>query len=138
MGKKIYILVGVILSIALFASIGVLKATEVPDEFSIKSDAFATHKKGGVKFTHTKHAVNYKVACTECHHVFKEGKNVFKQGDPVQKCAACHDPVESKGKVKKLMLAYHKNCQGCHKELKKAGKTTGPTTKCNDCHEKKQ
>lgn len=137
MGKKSYILVGVILSIALFMGIGVLKATDVPNEFSIKSDAFETHKKGGVKFSHTKHTVDYKVACTECHHVFKEGKNVFKQGDPVQKCAACHDPVESKGKVKKLMLAYHKNCQGCHKELEKAGKPTGPTRKCNDCHEKK-
>ena len=137
MGKKIYFLLGVILCIAVFAGVGILKATDVPDEISIKSDAFKEYKKGPVKLGHKKHTVDYKIACTECHHVYKDGKNVFKEGDPVQKCSGCHDPVESKGKVKKLMLAYHKNCQGCHKELEKAGKATGPTTKCNDCHEKK-
>ena len=138
MGKKIYFLLGVILCIALFTSVGILKATDVPDEICVYSDAFKTHKKGLVKLTHKKHTVDYKVACTECHHVYEGGKNIHKEGDPVQKCAACHDPVQSKGKVKKLMLAYHKNCQGCHKTLKKAGKATGPTTKCNDCHAKKK
>jgi predicted CXXCH cytochrome family protein len=137
MGKKIYFLLGVILCIALFAGVGILKATDVPDEISIKSDAFKSYKKGPVKLAHKKHTVDYKIACTECHHVYKDGKNVFKEGDPVQKCSGCHDPEESKGNVKKLMLAYHKNCQGCHKELEKAGKPAGPTTKCNDCHEKK-
>ena len=137
MGKKIYFLLGVILCIALFTGVGILKATDVPDEISIKSDAFQAYKKGPVKLSHKKHIVDYKIACAECHHVFKDGKNVFKEGDPVQKCSGCHDPVESKGNVKKLMLAYHKNCQGCHKDLEKAGKPTGPTTKCNDCHEKK-
>jgi predicted CXXCH cytochrome family protein len=137
MKKQIFIVIGVILSIALFAVAGTLIATDSPDEINIKSDAFTTYKKGPVKFTHKKHNVDYKTACTECHHVYKEGKNVYKEGDPVQKCSACHDPIKSEGNVKKLMLAYHKNCQGCHKELEKAGKNTGPTKKCNDCHEKK-
>jgi predicted CXXCH cytochrome family protein len=87
--------------------------------------------------THKKHSADYKIACAECHHVYEGGKNVFKEGDPVQKCSGCHDAVKSEGKVKKLMLAYHKNCQGCHKEMNKAGEKTGPTRKCNDCHAKK-
>jgi len=138
MRKRILFLSAVILSIALFTGVGILIATDVPDEISVYSDAFKTHKKGAVKLTHKKHNADYKVACTECHHVYKAGKNVYKEGAPVQKCSECHDVLKSKGKVKKLMLAYHRNCQGCHKKLKKVGKKTGPTKKCNNCHEKKK
>jgi hypothetical protein len=138
MRKRILFLSGVIVSIALFTGVGILIATDVPDEISVYSDAFKKHKKGAVKLTHKKHNADYKVACTECHHVYKEGKNVYKEGEAVQKCSECHDVLKSKGKVKKLMLAYHRNCQGCHKELKKVGKKTGPTKKCNNCHEKKK
>ena len=137
MRKGILFLSGVIVSIALFTGVGILIATDVPDEISVYSDAFKTHKKGAVKLTHKKHNVDYKVACTDCHHVYKEGKNVYKEGAAVQKCSECHDVLKSKGKVKKLMLAYHGNCQGCHKDLEKAGKKAGPTKKCNDCHQKK-
>ena len=138
MRKNVLVLLGVIVSIALFVGVGVLIAADCPDEVSIHSDAFKTHKKGPVNLSHKEHNMDYKIACAECHHVYKDGKNVLKEGDPIQKCAECHDPVKSEGKVKKLMLAYHKNCQGCHKGLEKAGKTTGPTKKCNDCHAKKK
>jgi predicted CXXCH cytochrome family protein len=137
MRRNILVMLGIIMSIAIFVGGGALIAADVPDEISIQSKAFETHKKGPVNLSHKKHAVDYKIACTECHHVFEGGKNVFKEGDPVQACSECHDPVESKGNVKKLMLAYHKNCQGCHKDLEAAGKPTGPTKKCNDCHAKK-
>jgi len=136
MRKNILVLLGVMVSIALFLGVGALIAADVPDEVSIYADTFETHKKGSVNLSHKKHAVDYKIACTECHHVFEGGKNVYKEGEPVQKCSECHDAVKSEGNVKKLMLAFHGNCQGCHKDLKKAGKSTGPTTKCNDCHAK--
>ncbi|UCG64676.1 MAG: cytochrome c3 family protein [Deltaproteobacteria bacterium] len=138
MRKSVVVLLGVIVSIVLFVGVGILKATDVPDEVSIYADTIKTHKKGPVNLTHKKHNVDYKIACTECHHVYEGGKNVYKEGDPVQKCEACHDAVKSVGKQKKLMLAFHGNCQGCHKDLKKAAKKTGPTTKCNDCHAKKK
>ena len=136
MRRNILVTLGVIVSIAMFVGVGALIAADVPDEISIHSGAFETHKKGPVNLSHKKHADAYKIACTECHHVYKDGKNVLKEGDPIQKCAECHDPVTSEGNVKKLMLAYHKNCQGCHKDLEAAGKPTGPTKKCNDCHVK--
>jgi len=138
MRKRIFFLSTVILSIALLAGTGILIATDQPDEIKIQSSAFETYKKGPVPFTHKKHNVDYKIACTECHHAYKEGVNVYKEGDPVQKCSACHDPVKSEGKVKKLMVAYHRSCQGCHKALEKAGERAGPTTKCTQCHEKKE
>ncbi|UCH06917.1 MAG: cytochrome c3 family protein [Deltaproteobacteria bacterium] len=137
MRKNVLVLLGVIVSIPLLLGVGALIAADCPDEISIHSKAFETHKKGPVNLSHKKHNVDYKIACTECHHVYEGGKNVYKEGDPVQACSECHDPVKSEGNVKKLMLAYHKNCQGCHKDLEAAGKPTGPTKKCNDCHAKK-
>jgi hypothetical protein len=144
MRKQVFFLNVVILSIALFTGRGILIATEVqdvPGEINIYSDTYEKskkkHKYGPTPLSHKKHNIDYKLSCTECHHVYEGGKNVFKEGDPVQKCLECHDVKKSKGKQKKLTLAYHKNCQGCHKDLKKAKKKTGPI-KCNDCHVKKK
>ncbi|MFW6147910.1 MAG: cytochrome c3 family protein [Thermodesulfobacteriota bacterium] len=132
MGKKLLFLLAGIISISLVAGVGILVATDAPDKVTLGS-GFDKLRKAAVEFDHKKH-VDAQLACTQCHHVYEDGKNVWKEGDPVQKCSACHDPEESKGNVKKLMLAFHTNCMGCHKEMDKAGKTTGPTRKCNDCH----
>jgi predicted CXXCH cytochrome family protein len=133
MRKKILFLIAGIVSISLVAGIDILVATDAPEEI-ILGDGFDFMMKPAVTFSHKKHAVDYKLACTDCHHIFKDGKNVFKEGDPVQKCLACHDPTESKGNVMKLRLAFHKNCMDCHKEMEKAGKNADPTQKCDDCH----
>ncbi len=120
-----------------FLTVGVLTAADVPKEILIEN-SYAKDKKGPVKFSHEKHHADYKIACTECHHVFKDGKNVWKDGEPVQKCSACHNPEKAeKGEPMKLQNAYHKNCKDCHKALEKEGKPTGPFKKCNDCHAKK-
>jgi hypothetical protein len=81
--------------------------------------------------------------------VYQDGKNVWKEGDEVQKCEACHteakapkakegEPKLSKAeKIKKYMYsAIHANCTGCHKELKKANKELIIPTKCAECHPK--
>jgi hypothetical protein len=117
----------------IFLTVGILTAADAPDTITIENK-YKSDKKGPVKFSHKKHAVDYKVKCDECHHVYKDGKNAWKDGDPVQKCSACHDPEEKKGNAEKLQLAYHKNCQTCHKELKDK---EAPWKKCNDCHQGK-
>jgi len=127
----------------LFLTTGVLKAAEeqeVPDEITLdpKSEGYETPKKGPVEFSHSDHAENYDAACTECHHVYKDGKNVWQEGDEVKKCSACHDLKKSEGKKKKLQLAFHQNCKGCHKKRVKEGTSEdAPYKKCKDCHEKK-
>ena len=121
----------------LFLSVGVLVAADTPVDVTLEGKDYKKDKKGPVKFTHEKHVKNYKIACVECHHIYKDGKNVWKEGDEVKKCSACHDPIKKKGKVMKLQNAYHRNCKNCHKALKKEGKPTGPFRKCNDCHAKK-
>jgi len=118
----------------MFLSVGVLTAANVADEFMIQNK-YKDDKKGPVKMTHKKHAEDYKIACTDCHHEYKDGKNVWNDKMPVKKCSECHDPEKKQGNADKLQLAYHKNCQTCHKESK--GKNA-PWKKCADCHEEKK
>lgn len=83
------------------------------------------------------HSESYEVACRECHHDYKDGKNLWEEGDPVKKCSECHSPLKSEGNVKRLQLAYHKNCKTCHRKLVKEGiSEEAPYRRCTDCHEK--
>jgi len=132
--SRLRLIMAVVLTGLIFLTVGVLTAADAPDVINIENKGYKSDKKGPVKFTHKKHATDYKVKCADCHHVYKDGKNVWKEGDPVQKCSACHDPEEKKGNADKLQLSYHKNCQGCHKELKDKD---APYKKCNDCHQGK-
>jgi hypothetical protein len=63
----------------------------------LNNKGYDQDKRGPVNFTHKKHAEDYQVACAECHHEYENGKNVWKETDPVKKCVECHDPVEKKG-----------------------------------------
>ena len=88
--------------------------------------------KPAVEFTHKKHEVDHKIACAECHHVYKDGKNTWKQSDKVQKCSECHKAADQ-GKTLSLQNSFHKNCKDCHVKLKQENKKTGPTL-CAQCH----
>ncbi len=110
---------------------------ECPDDIMIQNEGWPDDKYEAAPLSHKKHATEYKVPCKDCHHVFKDGKNVWEEGQPVQKCSECHnvyklgkDLREASEEEKKLSLykAYHDNCKGCHKKMEK-----GPV-KCKDCH----
>jgi hypothetical protein len=110
-------------------------ATKAPDkDVSIhSSDVFTAPKKGPVAFSHEKHK---EAKCVDCHHDFKDGKNVWQEGQEVKKCSACHK-LQAQDKVVKLELAYHDKCAGCHKKMKEENKKTGPQkAQCNKCHAK--
>ena len=147
MGKR---LLTVLAAVAFLSSVclvnlyGAGAAQQVADTIQIKAALSPTPTKGPVNFTHKKHSAEYKVACAECHHVIKDGKNVWKEGDKVDKCAACHNEPTVTGEMKlppdkqklNLKIAYHKNCQGCHQDLKKkdpAKYAKIPVT-CAQCH----
>ena len=138
MKKRFLGVLTIVLTGLLFLCVGVLTAADVPDEVTIENKGYKSDKKGPVKLHHKKHSADYKIACTECHHDYKDGKNVWKEGQPVKKCASCHDPKKKQGKIKKLQNSYHSNCKNCHKALVKEKKSDkAPFKKCTDCHQKK-
>jgi len=140
--KKGLMLTLTVAALAVVFLFTVVHASDPADDMTMKSPVFTKHTKGIVTFTHKKHNVDYKIACADCHHKYDGGKNVYKEGDAVEKCTACHkeakapkgDKTPKAEKIKKYYYsAIHANCSGCHKDLKKAGKPTGPTS-CKDCH----
>jgi hypothetical protein len=119
-------LVSIIAAILFFGSLLVLQGVfGQADSITIEyPEHHVGDKYQGVQFAHKKHADAFK-DCKTCHHTWKEGENV-------KKCVECHTK-DSKVDAKK---AFHGSCRGCHREMKKAGKATGPTP-CTKCHAKK-
>jgi len=74
-------------------------------------------KMGAVTFNHAAHQKEV-TDCATCHH----------KGLDAGACKTCH--LAKKGDAPKAKDAFHKQCKGCHKEMKK-----GPT-KCKECHVK--
>lgn len=136
--KRFCILFTAVFTGLVFFSVGTLIAADkqvVPDTVTIENKDYKKDKKRPVVLSHKKHVAEYGVKCVDCHHVYKDGKNVWTEGDHVDKCSKCHNSKkntkEDGVKVMKLQSAYHKNCKNCHKEKKK-----GPFKKCNGCHKK--
>ena len=141
MNKKFFSLLAIALGCMLIVHTGVLIAEdeeEMPEEIVLDNEGYRQNRKGPVTFSHLAHAEDYEVNCTECHHDYEDGKNIWEEGDPAYKCSECHDPVENDEEIKKLMVAYHRNCMGCHKKLVKEGMSEeAPYKKCYQCHEEK-
>jgi len=113
------------------------EAQEAPEEIVINNAVYKTDRKGSVLFSHSEHADGYVESCDGCHHEYKDGQNIWEEGQPVKKCFSCHDPSKRDGRIRKLNIAYHKNCKGCHRELAREGGTQAPYRQCTDCHEKR-
>ncbi len=124
------------------AALLALAAQQAPDEITLKPSIWPSPTKTPVQFSHKKHSQEYKVACTQCHHVYKDGKNTWKEGDEVQKCEKCHTEATIQGEMKlppdqkklNLKFAFHTNCQPCHKKLKAEKPDTKAPTTCAGCH----
>jgi len=132
MDNRANMLVALVLGAAFIVAITLAyAATQAPDHDIVISskEVFKEPKKTPVTFSHPKHK---EFKCTECHHEYKDGKNVWQEGQEVKKCYACHK-LEAQDKIVALQKAYHDKCQSCHKKLKKEKKKAGPTA-CSKCH----
>lgn len=117
-------------------------AADAPDTITLKPALWPKQTKTPVLLTHKKHVEEYKIACADCHHVYKDGKNVWKEGDPVDKCEKCHNEPTIQGEKKlppdqqklNLKLAYHNNCVGCHQKFKKEKPDSKIPVTCAQCH----
>lgn len=76
--------------------------------------------RGDVPFPHQAHQARLK-DCNTCHAVFPQ------EIDGIKK-------MKEAGKLKQKQV-MNKQCVKCHKDQKKAGNPTGPTT-CSKCHVK--
>ena len=113
------------------------KSNNVPDEIIIDNKGYSQDRKRPVLFTHSNHSQMYNISCDACHHRYEDGKNVWKESDPVNKCNECHDPLKTDENVKKLKLAYHRSCIGCHSKLSLEMKSTdAPYKQCYKCHKR--
>lgn len=131
-----------VVTVSLFLAAG-LYAASAPDVMPMNNAGYKKHKKAIVQLSHTKHAVDYKITCGECHHDDTGKPLELKDGDPVQGCGECHKEFGKLAKADKKMKkadkikkyhkeALHANCVGCHKKIKKGPK------KCTECHPKKK
>lgn len=140
--RALTIAVGLVALVLVGVAVGRVRGAgkEAPDELVIHSEAWGSKKHVDVRFTHKVHATDYKVECTQCHHIYEKGKNIWRQGADVQKCQSCHtntmtgkelSAASEKEKKLSLFKAFHDSCRGCHSKEKK-----GPV-KCTECHAKK-
>lgn len=128
------------------AAFVVVAADKAPDTISIKADLWPNPTKSPVEFTHKTHVEVHKVACTQCHHVYKDGKNTWKEGDPVQKCDKCHTEATIQAEKKlppdqqklNLKIAFHENCIPCHQKAKKDKPDSKAPVTCAQCHPAKK
>jgi len=100
----------------------------VTGAFAAKDEIVLDASMGKVTFAHKKHSETLKIDCLKCHHTWKQGETSGK------KCLECHK-ASAEGNTPARKDAFHKDCKGCHDELKKAGKPAGPTG-CTQCHVK--
>ena len=152
MSKKYLLIIAVVGIASMFLATAIYAGTTIADVVTMENKAYSKHKKSLVKFSHKKHAEDYKAGCGECHHD-AEGKPLsdLKMGVDVQNCVECHTkasraPRAKKGEAKlskKEKMAYHAeaihlNCISCHKKANKASGTKAAPTSCAKCHPKKK
>jgi hypothetical protein len=89
---------------------------------TVSDSAFSNHKRPKVAFDHSAHEAL--ADCNACHHLYEDG--VLSDYDSAgTECSECHEVGQ--GPVP-LVIAYHRQCKGCHEDEK-----AGPVT-CAQCH----
>jgi len=130
-GCRLAYVVGLILGL-----LGVLGAqagslTEPPATSLLRIPVTGSRRKPPVKFSHRVHEAR-RVACTQCHHDYQGRRNVWHEGQPVEKCQACHG-LRPQARRPDLKNAHHRQCKGCHLRVRQQGQQAGPI-ECQGCH----
>jgi len=66
-----------------FLAVTLLPASEekeMPEDIVFDEEICKHNRKGPVAFSHLTHAEDYELSCTQCHHEYKDGKNVWEGG----------------------------------------------------------
>ena len=130
--KKIFSYTALLIPLAIFIALPCAFGQE--EELTLNNpDAYGEKDRPEVIFPHEIHMGEYE--CLDCHHDYNEiGENVFdedtlEEGNEDLMCVSCHDS----GTDVDLKNAFHRQCIGCHRDLRKAGEATPPEL-CGECH----
>ena len=108
----------VLISIAAIVIGSSVAFSDIDQNKGAKSIEIDGGTRGKVPFPHHRHQENL-TDCTICHSVFPQKPGSIEE-------------LKAQGKLKKKYV-MNKLCTKCHKEMKIAGRKTGPLT-CSKCH----
>lgn len=126
--KRICLLV---LALSVLTGAAALGPTTPKPVSPLASGRFQLRTAGPVLFRHQPHEAAG-LSCTACHHNYVRGRNIWREGQPVPSCESCHQVQPQAGRLD-LKNAFHRQCKGCHLNLRKNGRAAGPI-KCQECH----
>ena len=100
----------------------------------------ATHTAHTVTFEHAAHAMEYKIACIQCHHTLEPGATAVDET-----CSDCHANTEMRSfpqaesipedeRLDYYFLALHDQCINCHRAAREADTWTKAPVGCWRCH----
>lgn len=94
----------------------------------VDNDIFENPQRPPTLFNHEDHNETAEIEdCTQCHHLYEDGKLVEDESSEEMRCADCHEEKKVE-KTPSLMQAFHLNCKGCHMK-----ENRGPVM-CGECH----
>ena len=116
--------------VTFFVAVGVFAGALGPDVVRMESDAYDTHERGIVEFSHNKHVAEYKLGCGECHHN-EDGEPLdsFKMGENTPSCINCHDLDETHN------VHGEQGCGDCHMDKEGNPIEVMKIQKCVECHQ---
>jgi hypothetical protein len=130
-GNRLAYVAGLILGVVFLLGAQTGALTEPPALSLLKIPVPGVSRKPPVVFSHRVHEAR-RVACTQCHHEYQGRRNIWREGQPVQKCQACHG-LRPEAHRLDAKNAFHRQCKGCHLRLKQQGRQVGPV-ECRGCH----
>jgi hypothetical protein len=118
----------VVWALVFLGSLWMVDAWSQENMKAVSPEGFTNPRRPAAVFPHDAHNDKAGIEnCSQCHHVYQDGKLVEDESSEDRGCADCHG-VEDAGRQPGLMKAFHLNCKGCHQQQKK-----GPVM-CGECH----
>ena len=106
-------------------------------ELQFNQSTYAGHT---VTFAHATHAMEYKIACIQCHHTLEKGAVAVEET-----CKDCHANTEMRSfaqaeslpdekRMDYYFLAIHDQCMKCHRAVRESDEWTKAPVGCWRCH----
>ena len=98
------------------------------------------YSKHSVTFSHSAHAMTYKISCIECHHTLDEDSAMVEEscqdchGNPEMRSFAQAARIPAEERIDYYLLTIHDKCLKCHKQVRQSDQWTDAPVGCWLCH----